>query len=320
MPPESFLKIANKIRSDDETKHMIIAPPPEIPKSGDPKLDALRQLSRDVTPGYNAQRDKILREGAAKLGVLEVAQDVEEIQQDAYYEFITNDSKTREMLDYAAFISTYDREPAIVYGETGTGKETVARIIHGKTTGKKFVAVNCTALTDNLLESELFGHKRGAFTGAHEDRTGKFLAAEDGTIFLDEIGDMKSNMQEKLLRVMQQRVVTPVGSNLEIPIRCRIVCATHRNLLLLVKQGMFREDLYWRLAVHILYIAPLRERLSDIEEIIQHHIKDWHELPEDWIDQWQGQQITGNTREVLALAKHTIAMARFRKHKQQTQR
>lgn len=154
-------------------------------------------------------------------------------------------------------------DPVLISGPTGTGKELLARALHGSRPGK-FVAVNCTSLPDELLESELFGHTKGAFTGAVNDRTGKFRAAYKGTIFLDEIGDMPLSMQAKLLRVLQEKVVCPIGSDIEEPIDCRVVAATNRSLT----DVHFREDVLYRLNTFEVKTKALSERICDIEEIV----------------------------------------------------
>jgi two-component system NtrC family response regulator len=161
----------------------------------------------------------------------------------------------------------------LIMGETGTGKEVVARAIHrhGKRARGPFVAVNCAAIPGELLESLLFGHERGAFTGAVGGRRGAFREADGGTIFLDEIGDMPLAMQAKLLRVVQERVVAPLGGG-QVPIDVRIVAATHRDLATAVKEGRFREDLFYRLGVVPVPIPPLRERLADIVPLAEHFL------------------------------------------------
>jgi two-component system response regulator PilR (NtrC family) len=156
--------------------------------------------------------------------------------------------------------------PVQVYGESGTGKELVARAIHdcsARASGP-FIAVNCGAIPENLLEAEFFGYRKGAFTGANEDRDGFFQAAQSGTLFLDEIGDLPLAMQSKLLRVIQERAVRPLGATTEQPVNVRIVSATHKDLGSEVQAGRFRQDLYYRLNVIRIVVPPLRERLGDV--------------------------------------------------------
>ncbi|WP_028221273.1 sigma-54-dependent transcriptional regulator [Paraburkholderia oxyphila] len=161
----------------------------------------------------------------------------------------------------------------LITGETGTGKEVVARAIHehGQRNRGPFVAVNCAAIPPDLLESELFGHTRGAFTGASAEREGAFRQAEHGTLFLDEIGDMGMAMQAKILRALQERVVTPVGGR-PVPVQVRVIAATHRDLMRGVREGSFREDLYYRLHVVPIHLPPLSARISDIVPLAEHFL------------------------------------------------
>lgn len=158
-------------------------------------------------------------------------------------------------------------DPVLIIGPTGTGKEIIARALHGGRWGK-FVPVNCTALPSELLESELFGHEKGAFTGALSDRVGKFRAAFKGTLFLDEIGDMPLDMQAKLLRVLQEKTVTPLGTDKEEEVSCRVVAATNKSIEELLNKLHFREDLYHRLAVFTLQTSPLIDRMDDVRHIV----------------------------------------------------
>jgi two-component system response regulator AtoC len=156
----------------------------------------------------------------------------------------------------------------MIAGESGTGKELVAREIHEfSTPDKPFVAVNCSAIVPTLIESELFGHEKGAFTGAHERKEGKLYTAGEGTLFLDEIGDLQFDLQAKLLRVLQERSFTRVGGHTELPFRARVITATHRDLQKMVAGGKFREDLYFRLKVFEIRVPPLREHPKDIPTI-----------------------------------------------------
>jgi two-component system response regulator PilR (NtrC family) len=159
--------------------------------------------------------------------------------------------------------------PVLVHGESGTGKELVARAIHDVSPRGllPFVAVNCGAIPENLLEAEFFGYRKGAFTGANEDREGFFQAAQNGTLFLDEIGDLPLAMQSKLLRVIQERAVRPIGATGEHAVNVRIVSATHRDLAAEVHAGRFRQDLYYRLNVIQIVVPPLRERIGDLPAI-----------------------------------------------------
>jgi len=162
----------------------------------------------------------------------------------------------------------------LISGETGTGKELVARALHehGRRRGRPFIAVNCAAIPGELLESELFGHVRGAFTGAVADRLGAFREAGGGTLFLDEIGDMDLALQAKILRVLQERVVTPVAGK-PVAVDVRVLAATHRDLSSLVRERRFREDLYYRLNVVPIRLAPLRERIADIMPLAEHFLR-----------------------------------------------
>lgn len=155
----------------------------------------------------------------------------------------------------------------LVHGETGTGKELIARSIHesSKRKNKAFIKVNCAAIPSSLMESELFGHEQGAFTGATKKREGRFTVADGGTIFLDEIGELPLDLQSKLLRVLQEGEFEPVGSSKTVKVNVRVIAATNRNLLNEVKEGNFREDLYYRLNVFEIELPPLRDRKGDIE-------------------------------------------------------
>lgn len=163
----------------------------------------------------------------------------------------------------------------LILGESGTGKECIARFLHAQSerAGKPFVARNCAATPENLFESEMFGHRKGAFTGADRDRTGAFVEADDGTLFLDEIGDLDYPLQTKLLRALQERVARPVGSDKDVPITARIICATNRDLREACRDRSFRQDLFYRIATVTLTVPPLRERREDILPLARHFVR-----------------------------------------------
>jgi len=195
----------------------------------------------------------------------------------------------------------------LVTGESGSGKEVLARLIHDKSLRceQPFVPVNCGAIPGDLLESELFGHQKGAFTGAVADRVGKIVSANNGTLFLDEIGDMPTEMQVKLLRVIQERKVDPVGSNSSVGVDVRIIAATHRSIETEIEQGRFRADLYYRLNVVPLHLPPLRDRREEIPLLVTAFAKHFSEKSEvpvslnrDLVDLVMEYDWPGNVREL----------------------
>ncbi|HKC59708.1 MAG TPA: sigma-54 dependent transcriptional regulator [Myxococcales bacterium] len=199
------------------------------------------------------------------------------------------------------------RATVLIQGESGTGKELIARVIHSYSAGAKpFIGINCSAIVDTLLESELFGHEKGAFTGAVFSKIGKFELAEEGSIFLDEIGELSQNLQAKLLRVLQERELERVGGVKRIPVRARILAATNRDLLGEVRTGRFREDLYQRLKVVTLSIPPLRERPEDIPLLVEHLLvkinqrlhKNLRRVPRETLEKLMARPWPGNVREL----------------------
>jgi len=236
------------------------------------------------------------------LGAVETFRDIS-IEEDlrkaikAKYSFADIISKNHKMIrlfdilpDIAASTSTI-----LIEGESGTGKEMIARAIHNLSPRKKqpFVAVNCGALPDTLLESELFGYKAGAFTDAKKDKPGRFKMAENGTLFLDEIGDIPSSMQVKLLRVLQEKTYEPLGSTESVEHNVRIIAATNKNLEDLVRQGRFREDLFYRINVFKINLPPLRERMEDIPLLIEHFISRFNAI--------QKKSISGISSEAMSV-------------------
>ena len=207
----------------------------------------------------------------------------------------------------------------LVTGESGTGKELVARAIHDLSprAEKPFISINCGAFTETLLESELFGYVKGSFTGANANRKGLFEAAHKGTIFLDEIGEMSPAMQVKLLRVLQERKVRPVGAHEEISIDARVIAATNRDLKAMTEDGSFREDLFYRISVIPISLPPLRERTEDIPELVTHFVKKFCDqtgrnvsVSEKALDMLENYAWHGNVRELEHTIERAVALER----------
>lgn len=209
---------------------------------------------------------------------------------------IGNTSEMQKVFNIINRLSKVDT-PVLIRGASGTGKELVARAIHFNSGRKdeKFVAINCSAIPENLFESELFGHEKGSFTGAHERKIGRFQFAEGGTLFLDELGDMPVMMQVKLLRVLQEKLFTPVGSNREIDSNVRVIAATNRPLESMISEGKFREDLFYRLNVVPINLPSLADRKNDIETLITNFIKKFNKL--------HNKRVIGLSPEALSVMK-----------------
>ena len=214
----------------------------------------------------------------------------------------------------------YSAATVLVQGESGTGKELVARALHARSPrrAQPFVALNCGALTETLLESELFGHVKGAFTGASRDHKGLFEAADGGTIFLDEIGDIPLSTQVRLLRVLQEGEIKRVGSTDSVKVDVRVIAATHRDLPKLVKAGKFREDLFYRLNVIAIPLPPLRERLDDVPLLAHHFVRRYADrlgkkvrtLAPEAIELLCGYRWPGNVRELENAIERAVVLCR----------
>jgi two-component system nitrogen regulation response regulator NtrX len=206
----------------------------------------------------------------------------------------------------------------MVEGESGTGKELVARRLHhlSDRARRPFVRVNSAAIPEELIESELFGHEKGSFTGAHRRQVGKFVQADGGTIFLDEVGDMSLKTQAKVLRVLQDGEVEPVGAGRTFQVDVRVIAATNKNLVEEVQAGNFREDLFYRLAVVVLRTPPLREHPEDISALVEHFTdqfcREYNRRPKTWaapaLDQLAGHQWPGNVRELKNVVERAVIM------------
>jgi len=226
--------------------------------------------------------------------VADVAASAPILNMDEGKKIIGNTSQMKKVFNIIDRLSKVNT-PVLVRGASGTGKELVARAIHMNSGFKEgnFVAINCSAIPENLFESELFGHEKGSFTGADQRKIGKFQFAEGGTLFLDEVGDMPHLMQVKLLRVLQEKVFTPVGSNREIQTNVRVIAATNRPLEAMIKDGSFREDLYYRLNVMPIFLPALAERKDDIHSLTNTFIRRFNIK--------QDMKITGISSEVKKL-------------------
>jgi DNA-binding NtrC family response regulator len=208
----------------------------------------------------------------------------------------------------------------MIYGESGTGKELLAQAIHNKSrrANLPFVKINCAAIPESLIESELFGHEKGAYTGAIKTRIGKFELANGGTLLLDEIGEMPLYAQSKLLRVLQEREITKIGGSEEVAIDVRIICSTNRNLQEEVGKGNFREDLYYRLNVIPLEVPPLRERMADIEPLAHHFIAKYNQdngftvsgLKPEALSRLKAHGWPGNVRELENVIQRAVVFAK----------
>jgi transcriptional regulator with GAF, ATPase, and Fis domain len=235
-----------------------------------------------------------------------------------FEQIVGNSSALRVVLDQAARVATTDTT-VLILGETGTGKELVARAIHNasRRSGQPLVKLNCAAIPFDLLESELFGHERGAFTGAIAQKIGRFESADKGTLFLDEIGDIPLALQPKLLRVLQEQEFERLGSGRTHRVDVRLVAATHQDLERKVKRGEFRSDLYYRLNVFPVTLPPLRDRREDIAPLIEHYVevfccrigKSIDNIPEEFVDACKSYAWPGNIRELQNVIERAVILS-----------
>lgn len=232
---------------------------------------------------------------------------------------VANSSAMKELLERVKIVAN-TKATVLIVGESGTGKELIANAIHqnSERKGKLFLPINCAAIPSNLVESELFGYEKGAFTGAEKTHPGRFEQADGGTLFLDEIAELPIELQAKLLRVLEEKVVYRVGGTKGIPIDVRIIAATHRDLQERVKEGKFREDLYFRLKVVELKIPPLRERRSDIpflfnkflSEFCKEHNKEIKSVSQEVLDFFENYTWQGNVRELKNLVERMVIFSK----------
>jgi DNA-binding NtrC family response regulator len=263
------------------------------------ELDRRERLLERRERELNLLRDRVNRQAAAK-------------------QFVARSQAMQEVLELAGRVAPLDTT-VLVHGESGTGKEFIVRLIHDQSprAAAPFVSINCAALTETLLESELFGHVRGAFTGAVRDKAGLFEVAGTGTIFLDEIGEVAPTIQAKLLRALQEREIRRVGAERTIKINARVVAATNRDLRAAVDAGTFREDLYFRLGAFVITVPPLRDRREDIPPLVHHFLvraasrmkKDVQAVSADAMSALMNYHWPGNVRELEHAVERAVIVA-----------
>jgi two-component system NtrC family response regulator len=275
MPGMNGMEVLAKIRHQDARLPVIIITAYGTIESA---VEAMKQGAFDyITKPFNRDELRLTLDRALTMRRLEEENVELRDEVRGRYRFdsiVGNSEKIRQVLDMAGRVAASDAT-VFITGESGTGKELLAKGVHYNSfrANGPFVAVNCAAIPENLIESELFGHVKGSFTGAIKDKEGKFERADGGTLFLDEIGDLRIDLQAKILRVLQERSVDRVGGGAPIPVDVRVVAATNKDIERSVKEGSFREDLYYRLSVIPLIMPPLRERKDDIPLLVDHFVK-----------------------------------------------
>jgi len=286
-------------------------------------VEAMKRGAFDfLTKPVNLERLEILIKRALNSQKIKVENKELHQRLDQKFSFkgiIGNSSALEAVIDRVKLVAP-SKATVLLEGDTGTGKELIAQAIHQNSNRSRnaFVAVNCAALPANLLESELFGHEKGAFTGAVEKRTGRFEASDNGTLFLDEIGEIDATTQIKLLRFLELKTFERVGSNKPISVDVRLVCATNQTLKELVENGDFREDLYYRLNVVSIFLPPLRDRKEDIVLLLDHFLKFYakeNDVPLPQLDSsaihvLQNYRWPGNIRELRNFSENTVVLHR----------
>jgi DNA-binding NtrC family response regulator len=320
MPGKSGLKIIDKALALPNKPAVIMM---TAYGSIDNAVEAMKRGAVDfLTKPVNIERLEVLIQRALKTKTLEV--EVKQLHErlDEKFSFaglVGNSEKLREVVDRVKLVAP-SKATILIEGESGTGKELIAQAIHQSSPRARgpFIAVHCAALSENLLESEIFGHERGAFTGANERRIGRFEAADGGTLFLDEISEISQSTQVKLLRFLETKSIERVGGNKPIELDVRLVAATNRHLEQLVKEGKFREDLFFRLNVIRITLPPLRARAEDIPLLLSHYIKifaDENKVPPLTIEPGalrtlQAYPWPGNIRELRNFSENAVVLRR----------
>jgi len=317
MPGLDGLEVLSRLRTEAPETAVIVMTAHGSVRSA---VEAMQRGAYDyLTKPFDNDEVRLVVDRA--LGARALAREVVELRtgRDEMWEFgalVGKSPRMQEVYKTIGRIAATD-VTVLLRGESGTGKEVVARVIHhySRRAGRPFVAVSCAAIPATLLETELFGHERGAFTDAHQRRVGRFELAQGGTIYLDEVGDLSAELQPKLLRVLQEREVERVGGGEPIRVDVRVVAATNRDLEALIREGRFREDLYYRLNVVSLTLPPLRERPEDIPFLVDHFlVKYASELGERQVSaeallRLSGYGWPGNVRELENVIQHAMVMA-----------
>lgn len=318
-PPRKCFEVFNK--SPEECSYCVVT---QVFSTGQPAFSSYTINSNGETLFKEVSVFPLTNSTGKVDKAIEIIRDVTELRRDItssaeFSNIISRDTKMQEVFELMTAVAPTS-STVLVYGETGTGKELVARGIHqaSKRAGRKFVAINCAALTDTLLETELFGHEKGSFTGADQRRIGRFELADKGTLFLDEIGSISPAMQVKILRVLQEGEFTRVGANEVIKVDVRYICATNVDLRAAVRRNEFREDLYYRINVVPIHLPPLRERQGDIPLLADYYLRNFNRaigrnlagFSAEAMEKMRGYSWPGNIREFRNLIERAVILSK----------
>ena len=321
MPDGNGLDLLREIQRGEDNTAVIMMTAYSSTKSA---IEAMKAGAYDyVSKPFDVEEIKVLAERALEKTALEEQNVYLRRELEGKYTFANNIiGASRKMREIFSLVERVARTSStvLIHGESGTGKELIARAIHYESprSAAKFLSINCGALPENLLESELFGHVKGAFTGAVREKKGLFQEADQGTLFLDEVGEMTPSMQVKLLRALQERTVRRVGGNHEEAVDVRIIAATNQDLAARIASGDFREDLYYRINVIPIDLPPLRQRREDIPPLVEHFLRKFSEqmgmgdpkrISLDAMRLLEGYQWPGNVRELENVIERAIALS-----------
>ncbi len=320
MPDLNGIELLKKIKSHDQDLPVIMI---TAYAATNDAIEAMKLGAEDyITKPFNLDELKIIISKSLHKKNIErenVALKEKLSDKEKFENIVGADPKMHKIFELIDTIAQTD-STVLISGESGTGKELIARAIHSKSnrSAQKFISINCGALPENLLESELFGHKKGAFTDAYQDKEGLFESASRGTLFLDEISEMSQKMQVKILRAIQEKVIRRVGGNQEILIDVRIITATNRDLVESMEKGEFRSDLYYRLNVISIKVPPLRERKEDIPILMQYFLqrynkkfaKDIQGFEKKVLECFQNYNWPGNVRELENFVERGVALGK----------